>query len=241
MIVNGARLIADPSGGLYWPAERLLVVADLHFEKGSSYAQRGQLLPPYDTAATLQRLDGLLQAYDAATVICLGDSFHDREAEYRLDAADRQTLCRMAKGRDWIWIAGNHDPEPPGDLGGRIEAEVSVGPLTFRHAPSATPTAGEVAGHLHPKAAVRTRARRVTRRCFASDGLRLVLPAFGAYTGGLDVLDIAFRTVFRGPFSAHLLGRARTYPIPSRRLVPIHAATASNGRSNAVDAQSLPI
>jgi DNA ligase-associated metallophosphoesterase len=225
MIVNGARLVADPSGGLFWPQERLLVVADLHFEKGSSFAQRGQLLPPYDTAATLRRLAALLRQYDPQTVICLGDSFHDGEADLRLDPGDRNFIRGMTAAHDWIWIAGNHDPEPPEDLGGRVEAEVVIGPLRFRHAPMAAHrngnVAGEVAGHLHPKAAVRTRARRVTRRCFASDGLRLVLPAFGAYTGGLDVLDAAFAAVFRGPFSAHLLGRDRTYPIPSRRLVPI--------------------
>ncbi len=227
MQVNGAELRADPSGALYWPARNLLVAADLHFEKGTALAARGAgLLPPYDTAATIAALQAAIARGRPATVICLGDSFHDGGAEARLDAGAVAALRALTDGVDWIWIVGNHDPAPPTRFGGRRLETLALDPLHFRHDPVASgpragPRAGEVAGHLHPKAAVRRRGKRIARRCFATDGMRLVLPAFGAYAGGLDVLDVAFWPIFGGGFHAWMLGRDRVYPVASRNLVAI--------------------
>lgn len=221
MIINGARLVADPMGGLWWPDARMLVVADMHLEKGSSFATRGQLLPPYDTAETLNRLDLLISQHDPRLVLCLGDSFHDGEAGARLSGKDCERIRTLTHSRDWIWLAGNHDPNPPDWLGGRIVSELAMAPLIFRHAPSADPVAGEIAGHLHPKATVAVNGRRMSRRCFAEDGLRLILPAFGAYTGGLDVLDADFASAFSAAFTVHLLGIGQTHRFPSSRLTPL--------------------
>lgn len=221
MLVNGARLVPDPSGGLWWPEAAALVVADLHFEKASAYARRGVFLPPYDSAAILAALEALLARREARTVICLGDSFHDRDGPARLGPGERGRLAALQNGRDWIWIEGNHDAAAPAALGGRALPELTLGPLTFRHEPTPGAAAGEVAGHLHPKAAVVVKGRRAVRRCFASDGMRLVLPAFGALAGGLCVLDRAFARVFAGPFTAHLLGQAAVHAFPSHRLAPV--------------------
>jgi len=214
--VAGITLAADLSGALYWEEQRLLVVSDLHLEKGSSYAARGVLLPPYDTIATLGRLGAAITAYDPDTVIALGDSFHDREAHERLSTADREVLGALQARRDWVWISGNHDPALPSDLGGAVAHEVAVGAITFRHEP--TGAAGEIAGHLHPKARISARGRAVERRCFASDGLRAVMPSFGAYTGGLSIRDAAFTKVFRtSDFVAHVLGDHRLHAIAASR------------------------
>lgn len=211
--INGAKLMADASGALYWPDMRSLVVADLHLEKGSAYAARGTLLPPYDTPATLQRLAAAIARHRPERVICLGDSFHDAAAAERLSQGDGETIRRLAGAHEWIWIAGNHDPAPPARWGGRVEPEVTLGNLVFRHEAAADRlAAGEVSGHYHPKASVRLRVRRVTGRCFVGDGRRLVLPAFGAYTGGLDVLDPALAGLFPKGFRIHLLARGRVYP-----------------------------
>ena len=216
---NGAALLADPSGALIWPARSTLVVADLHLEKGSAFAARGQLLPPYDTRATLARLEALAARHRPERVVCLGDSFHDGAAAGRLGAGDRARLRRLAAGRDWIWIAGNHDPAPPDDLGGRGLEELVDGPLVFRHQARANGTpAGEVSGHYHPKASVHLRPRRITAPCFVTDGRRLVLPAFGAYTGGLNVLDPAVASLFRRDFQVQLLHRDRIYTFPRASL-----------------------
>ncbi|MEM7222287.1 MAG: ligase-associated DNA damage response endonuclease PdeM [Pseudomonadota bacterium] len=219
--LNGERLLADPSGALVWPERRLLAVADLHFEKGTAFAERGRLLPPYDTAATLRALSDAMERHRPDTVICLGDSFHDQGAGERLDPGDGQVLATLTQGRDWIWVAGNHDPLPPEAWGGRVESEVALGALTFRHeAENAALVAGEVSGHFHPKAAVRLRARRLTARCFVTDGRRLILPAFGAYTGGLDVLDPAIAGLFRKGFAIHLLGAGGVWRFPKKALSP---------------------
>ena len=152
---------------------------------------RGVLLPPYDTVATLSRLAAVIARHDPRMVIALGDSFHDRRAHERLSDADRDALSAMQARRDWIWISGNHDPALPPDLGGVVASEVAIGPIAFRHEP--TGAAGEIAGHLHPKARVATRGRSMERRCFACDGERAVMPAFGAYTGGLSIRDAGVR------------------------------------------------
>jgi len=214
--IAGVDMIADLSGALFWAEERLLVVSDLHLEKGSSFAARRVLLPPYDTAATLAKLRAVIARHDPRTVIALGDSFHDRNAHQRLGAADRATLNELQARRDWIWIAGNHDPALPREIGGTVAGEVHMGPLTFRHEP--TGAHGEIAGHLHPKARVNRRGRSVERRCFASDGLRAVMPSFGAYTGGLSIRDEAFKAIFQtSAFMAHLLGDRQVHRITAAR------------------------
>ena len=217
-VVNlaGISLLADPSGAIFWEEQSLLVVSDLHLEKGSSFAARGVLLPPYDTLATLSRLALVIARHDPRVVIALGDSFHDRDAHARLSADDRDALGALQSRRDWIWIAGNHDPAIPSDLGGVVAAEVAIGPIAFRHEPTGVP--GEVAGHLHPKARVPTRGRTVERRCFACDGERAVMPAFGAYAGGLSIRDEAFTRIFGAPdFMAHVLGDNRVHSIAASR------------------------
>ena len=214
----GITLIADCTGALYWPDEGLLVVADLHLEKGSSYAARGVLLPPYDTAATLARLAYAVARYAPRAVIALGDSFHDGGGPGRVLDGDRVNLLQLQRGRDWIWIAGNHDPEPAAGVGGTSAAALAIGPLLFRHEPQATASPGEIAGHLHPVARVTGRGRTVSRRCFASDGNRMVMPAFGAYAGGLNVRHRAFADVFGTlSFTTHMLGEGRLYTISAKR------------------------
>jgi DNA ligase-associated metallophosphoesterase len=214
--VAGVTFTADAAGALYWDDERLLIVSDLHLEKGSSFATRGILLPPYDTAATLARLATVIARYDPRRVIALGDSFHDADAHARVASSDRDTIAAMQAGRDWIWIAGNHDPKPPASLSGSVASELAIGPVCFRHEP--TGAAGEIAGHLHPKARVATRARSIERRCIASDGVRAVMPSFGAYTGGLSIRDRAFEKIFATlTFTVHLLGDNRLHMMPAAR------------------------
>ncbi len=214
--VAGVTLVADLSGALFWEDESLLVVSDLHLEKGSSFATRGVLLPPYDTVATLGRLGAVIARHDPRTVIALGDSFHDRDAHDRLSAPNREIIAAFQRRRDWIWISGNHDPALPSDLGGVVASEVVVGPIAFRHEP--TGASGEIAGHLHPKARVATRGRSMERRCFACDGERAVMPAFGAYTGGLSIRDAAFSKIFQAlGFMAHVLGDNRLHTIAASR------------------------
>jgi len=211
--INGEQLMLDPSGALWWPAERTLVLADLHFEKGSSFARGGQLLPPYDTRTTLKRVATLVNAYRPARIIALGDSFHDREAAGRLDRHECDALRALAGSAEWIWIEGNHDPEPPKWLGGTIAPEIAIGGLIFRHLPSPHPAPGEIAGHLHPVARVTRRGRSIRARCFASDGNRMVLPAFGAYTGGLDIRERPLRSLFSDALLAYVLGTRRVYTV----------------------------
>jgi uncharacterized protein len=217
--IAGTSLVGDPDGAIYWPQERLLAVADLHFEKGSSYARRGVFLPPYDTAATLARLTALIVRYAPRAFIALGDSFHDGGGPDRLADADRTQLRALQAGRDWIWITGNHDPEPAENIGGDFGGALSIGPLTFRHIPNGG--TGEIAGHLHPVARVSHRGRAVSRRCFAADTRRMVMPAFGAYTGGLNVRDAAFADLFGTlDFVAHMLGEGRLYSFAARHCRP---------------------
>ena len=218
-MLAGVTLIADPAGALYWPEQSLLAVADLHLEKGSSFAARGQLLPPYDTAATLARLARLIARYAPRCVVALGDSFHDGEGPARLAPDDRESLGAMQRGRDWIWIAGNHDPQPAVNIGGTFHTACAIGALTFRHLP--TGTAGEISGHLHPVARVAQRGRAISRRCFAADAMRMVMPAFGAFTGGLNVRDAAFADLFGTlKFTAHMLGDGRLYSFAAKRCLP---------------------
>jgi uncharacterized protein len=216
--LNGADLLADLSGALIWPQCRLLAVADLHLEKGSGFAARGQLLPPYDTAQTLARLAAAIARHEPETVVCLGDSFHDRGASRRLGPADGERLAGLVRGRRWIWIAGNHDPAPPLHLGGAVRAELVLGPLLFRHIAAAAGSPGEVSGHFHPKAALSWRGRRLGGRCFIGDERRLILPAFGAYAGGLDVRDPAIAGLFGARARIHILGQRRLHSFAAGQL-----------------------
>ena len=226
--LHGSAFVADPSGVLYWPDEHLMVVADLHLEKGSSYAQRRVFLPPYDTSATLLRLAAVIARFDPKRVVALGDSFHDGGASQRLLPHDTQALWAMQTGRDWLWIAGNHDPAPPVMLQGDHATHLAVGPICFRHIPSASPKVrkkdgdGEIAGHLHPVAIVGGRSGAVRRRCFVADGLRCIMPAFGAYAGGLNLLEPAIARLFAGnaPHAephAHVLGRDAVYTVARKQ------------------------
>lgn len=221
--VNGARLLADISGALIWPERRVLMAADLHLEKGSAYAASGRLLPPYDTAATLKRLEAAIGNHGIEAVYCLGDSFHDEAAGGRMAAADAEHLAALTRRCQWTWILGNHDPAPPeGPWRGRIAGEAVLGPLVLRHEASTGPNApaGEISGHFHPKAAVRVRDKRLSRRCFIGDGRRLILPAFGAYTGGLNVLDPAIAGLFPGGFDVRMIGERDLYAFPAKALLP---------------------
>ncbi|HUO98147.1 MAG TPA: ligase-associated DNA damage response endonuclease PdeM [Rhizomicrobium sp.] len=220
--VNGETLVLDTSGAAWWPAEKTLAFADLHFEKGSAYARGGQLLPPYDTRTTIRRIEEALARYEPSRVVALGDSFHDGDAGERLDEEEGARLQSLAKGRDWIWVEGNHDPSPPDWLGGRVEAQAAIGGLLFRHRPCSGPCKGEVAGHLHPAARINRNGMSLRRRCFVSDGTRLLLPAFGAYAGGLDVNDTAVVSLFSGGFAVYALGRERVYAVSGRLVMRTH-------------------
>lgn len=225
--VNGETLHALTPGAAYWPERRLLIVSDLHFEKGSHFAGRGVLLPPYDTRATLRRLASLIARLQPETVLSLGDAFHDRGAEARMDDADADALEALTRAARWIWIIGNHDPEPPKRFSGAVEAAFRAGALLFRHEPAAGAAPGEIAGHLHPAARVDAASRIVRRRCFATDGRRLVMPAFGAYAGGLNILDEAFDTLFANERTALTLGRSGVYPFFGAALRPDPPAPAA--------------
>jgi hypothetical protein len=217
--VNGHTLVPDLSGALWWPARHTLIVADLHLEKGSSFAVRGQFLPPYDTAATLARLEEAVARLRPAALVALGDSFHDRTAAERVCESDQARIRSLTASLDWLWIAGNHDPCPPADWGGRVAEEETLDGLVFRHEAEPGRPHGELSGHFHPKASVRVRGKRVSARCFVTDGRRLILPSFGAFTGGLDVLDPAVAGLFPHGFTAHLLGRRKLVAYPGTALV----------------------
>jgi DNA ligase-associated metallophosphoesterase len=210
--IAGLACVLDSSGVMVLPDCSTLIVADLHLEKGSSLARRGSMLPPYDTGATLAALGDAIARYQPAHVIALGDSFHDRHGPERLGDGDRAALAGLVAGRRWTWILGNHDPALPDSLGGEVADELAIGPLAFRHHPTAS-TVREVAGHLHPVAKVVLRGRGVRARAFLTDGERCVLPAFGAYAGGLNACDAAFGPLFPDGFTAHVIGRSRMYAI----------------------------
>ncbi|VXC10198.1 ligase-associated DNA damage response endonuclease PdeM [Brevundimonas sp. G8] len=226
--IAGEACVLRCSGAIWVPAHGALIVADLHLEKGSAFAVRGQLLPPYDSRATLDKLEAEIAELDPAMVVLLGDSFHDTKAIPRMAAEDRARLDRLASGRDWLWLEGNHDREAlnrsmardadtAARLPGRIVGDMALGPLRLTHEPEPLTAhddrRGEVAGHLHPAAKVAAYGRGVRRPCFVTDGSRIVLPAFGAFTGGLNVRDPAIADLFAAPPLAAALGRDRVHAL----------------------------
>ena len=216
--IRAAEALLRCSGALWLAAARALVVADLHLEKGSSYAARGQMLPPYDTRETLKRLAAEVEALAPALVILLGDSFHDRRSEGRLAAEDAETLRGLARGRALVWVVGNHDADGPRALPGEVAGELTLCGLTLRHEPAASLQPGEVSGHLHPAARVKATRGSVRRRCFVTDAERVILPAFGAYAGGLNVRDQAFAGLFARPPIVGALGMGRVHAVGWRSL-----------------------
>jgi len=219
----GSPVALRPSGALWIEAEGVLVAGDLHLEKGSSYARRGQLLPPYGTAATLDRLEAEVATLRPSTLVLLGDSFHDPAAVLRLHPNDAQRLASLSRGRTLVWAEGNHDvrrgESALGVLPGEVADEVIVGTLTLRHEPAAGLRPGEVSGHLHPSAKVSSgQGRAIRKRAFATDGRRLILPAFGAYAGGLNVCEPAFAGLFSAAPLVGALGDGKVYPIPFHAL-----------------------
>jgi uncharacterized protein len=187
----GHEMLLGHGRALYWPAERALLVADLHLEKASWYAQTGQMLPPYDSRDTLERLADAVRITGARRVITLGDNFHDDAGALRLDAHCTGMLEALTRALDWVWITGNHDEALPKGFGGTIVAELEVGNVNLRHEARAGETAPELSGHYHPKMRMTVRNRHITRPCAvlaggAGGGERMILPAFGTLTGGMD-------------------------------------------------------
>ena len=211
----GVSLVALGSGALWWPDRSLLCVSDLHLGKSERIARRGGgTLPPYDTRDTLNRLAADLARSQARIVVCLGDSFDDLDAAHALPEEERLWLAKLQAGRRWVWIEGNHDPGPV-DLAGTLLTELPVAPLTFRHI-ARRGSSGEVSGHYHPKATIRSRGRAVTRPAFLVDRDRVILPAFGTYTGGLRSDDAALTALMR-PEALALMTGPEVHAIPMPR------------------------
>lgn len=216
--LGGMEFIPDLSGALLAPDYKALLVADLHLEKGTSLARRGVHLPPYDTRESLLQLSAVLAEARPERLIFLGDSFHDGGARERIDAVDLAALRAITSSVDTVWITGNHDPAPPQDIGGRIVAEMALGPVTLRHEPKPLPADQfEIAGHLHPAAAVHARGHRIRCRCFIADGRRMIMPAFGSYTGALSVRSAAFEGLF-GDFHVWMLGGKAVHRFPGSQV-----------------------
>lgn len=219
--IGDVPFVADPSGALWQADERLLIVADLHLEKGSSFAtRRRSLLPPYDTRATLQRLSHLMTRLDPARVIALGDTWHDNKGPMRLDEEDASLLKSLIERSEFFFIAGNHDGKPVGREAINSADEFHLSGVKFRHEPRIG-VQYEIAGHLHPAAKVKARGRAVRRRCFIANSNRIILPAFGAYAGGLNVCNDAFAPLFpERDFLVHILSDDRTYAAGPQQLLP---------------------
>lgn len=212
--VNGEMILLDACGAAFVKDHGALLFADLHFGKANAYARSRQFLPPYDTLDTLKRMAEAVARHKPEVVIALGDSFHDPQSAQSLSPREQDLLHALTRQTRFVWIAGNHDPQPPHWLSGDVAASLRLGNLVFRHMPHSAYEPGEIAGHLHPCAHVTKWGRNVRRRCFVSDGSRMVLPSFGAYTGGLDVSHVAIASLFAGRFHAYMLGHARVYAVP---------------------------
>jgi uncharacterized protein len=206
----GERLMLDPAGALFWPAQGVLAVSDLHLEKGSSFARKGMLLPPWDSRVTLDRLALVIRRWRPRIIVALGDSFHDVNGAARLAPSDAARIEAIRREADFVWVLGNHDPKPAADMGGQFVRECTIGPIVFRHQ-GKRGAVGEICGHHHPKAAAPARGGPITRPCFVLGSERLMLPAFGAYTGGLDVTHPAIIGLFPRGGRLFLLGRERLF------------------------------
>jgi len=216
--LQGIDFIPDLSGALYVPDFKTLLVADLHLEKATSLARRGIHLPPYDTRESLAQLRETIEAARPEQLIFLGDSFHDGEARLRIDASDLAALRSITGEQRTIWICGNHDPAPPQDVGGEVCCEVFLGPVALRHEPLILNDGEmEIAGHLHPAASIAQRGRRIRCRCFIADGRRIVMPAFGSYTGALSVSSEAFDGLF-ADYHVWMLGRRAVHKFPAGKV-----------------------
>ena len=220
--INGEACVLRCSGALWVVEHRTLIASDLHLEKGSAFAARGQLLPPYDSPATITKLEAEVEALDPVGVVLLGDSFHDTKAIGRMTADDRTRIDALAAGRDWVWLEGNHDLKALAgaldDLPGRVVETMTVGALTLIHEPQPGDAVGEVAGHLHPSAKVSRYGRGVRRPCFVTDGRRLLMPAFGAFTGGLNVRDPDIAGLFEASPMAAVLGSDKVHSLAWEKL-----------------------
>jgi len=217
--INGQRVLLDPAGAMVLPEHGLLCVSDLHLEKGAAFARRGQMLPPWDTLATLRILERVIARHDPKIVVSLGDNFHDRKGSALMPGQFRHMLDAMAQGREWIWINGNHDPDGVTDLAGDAVETLDHAGLHFRHEPQKNPIAGEISGHLHPAATLWRRERAIRRPCFATDGSRLIMPSFGVMTGGLDIDHAAFAGLFeKSKLTAHMLSQGRVHSFDYRAL-----------------------
>lgn len=210
----GHAFVPQPCGALLWPARATLLLADLHLEKASFYGVHGQFLPPYDSLDTLTCLIDAVEATGATRIICLGDSFHDAGGAARLPDGAAAALRRLTRDLDWLWLTGNHDDASAGVLGGRVAVAARIDGIDLRH--EAVPGAPdpEISGHFHPKLRLTLRGRRVVRRCFALTPTKLVLPAYGALTGGLDVTDPAFARAVGAPLAALVATPARLLRFP---------------------------
>ena len=214
----GQEFLGDHDGALYWPSHDCLIVSDLHLEKGRAMASRGLMLPPYDTKDTLHRLENCLKRWQPAMVISLGDSFHHEDSAATMCLEFRHKISQLQNGCTWHWISGNHDPEIPADLGGVAMNELEIDGIIFRHEQHDGAKA-EISGHLHPAARIQQRGKKLRRRCFASDGNRLIMPAFGAFTGGLDIDHKAFDNIFdKIKLDVWMLGKSRVYKIAAGKV-----------------------
>jgi DNA ligase-associated metallophosphoesterase len=215
LIFANEQFLANADGALFWPRRRALLFADLHFEKASFFARFGQFLPPHDTMDTLLRIERLMEQTEAQELWCLGDNFHDIAGHNRLSTAARGKLDSLTNSIDWNWITGNHDPSSELSVGGQVRSEAHVDGFHLIHQTSATSGEVEISGHWHPKLSVKVRNHRISRRCFVRTQRQLIMPAFGAFTGGLDVHDTALRSVLQGQAEAVLptADKVLTFPI----------------------------
>ncbi len=218
--IAGMDAVLDMTGALYLPEEKTLVVSDMHLEKGTSWASRGIFLPPYDSRQTLTALQSVISQYQPETLVYLGDSFHDAGGHSRLDVGALDVLTGICANQNTFWITGNHDPEIPDTLPGKSCSELAIGNLRLVHIPDrASNTTSEIAGHLHPVATVVGRGRAIKRRCFITDGQRMILPAFGSYTGGLNIRDDAYKGLFDQKSQViHVIGDRQIYSLPLHAL-----------------------
>lgn len=208
-VFGGETLVSVDTAALWWPSEQALIVADLHLEKGSWFAERGQMLPPYDSAATIKRLTALAEVWDAQAIYCLGDNFHDDAGVARLSDKAVQALHQLSLRSQIHWIVGNHDSGITGPTGGKVHHDITVRGLTMQHIAAAKPVQPELSGHYHPKLHTRLQDRVMSRPCFVMDARKLILPAFGAYAGGLDIYDEAIQSHFPQGMTALVHTNAR--------------------------------